>query len=776
MTPKQMAKRLGIRVVPDQGPALMMPHDLPPSPPFDDEHYSGGHDHEDDGPGDAFGIEDESGEDVPPADLPPPPKQGTSKTVDLEVLIRFRVLCTDLEQTERAARAPIIQELLSEKVCRGVGAVRAGGALRAGKEDTDRIAMTHGLGMWAKKIEAEIERFRREIAKEREVSEDTDDLPSVATALGSIADGLGVNEKARIPHGYLLASTGVWKDRAAKADGSAQSPIRICHRPMVVTGLATDADGAGISAELRWWTGRAWVSRWVSKGTLLQRRELAALSSYIPVSSESAPDVVRYLEAYLAVNETVLPTSKTSTRLGWRDEGFLWGKYLITADGPKEDPEIRACMDDPGTAQTLAGYHAKGTMAGWCDMMRIAAVKMPTIYLGVLGAIVPMLYQTLPHAPGFAIEWAGTTRGGKTIVLRHAASAVGEPDDKGTGLIRTWAASLTNVERVAASASFLPLIMDDTRRIPPGREAQLQTIVYMAVQGQGNARGTVTGTQKTATWRTVLLSTGEDRLVDRAQIGRKDVAGGAAARILTFWGSPLGGESEANGDIARAIEEAALQHYGHLGPMVAANLCRPDFQSWVKESYTASVNYWSKRAGNSSVRGSAAKYIALLDVAYQIVKGLGAPECDEDPIAFAWEATAAMEEEAALDIRALGHLWAWTASHESTFDGREESSMGLPPARRVEPHAGWSGKWDKTSLWSEIAFIPHVLEKVLTDAGYVPGSMIRAWQDRGWLVKGEGEHRKKQVRVGGGAVRCWVISRLAFTNAGVQAPETPWQG
>lgn len=752
-----------------------LPDDLPPMAPIGDDYDFHGHDREDPGPGDAFGVEDgaEADQDVPPADLPPPPKPGAPKPVNLEVLILFRKLCADLEQADRAGRIPIIQELLSEKVCRGVAGIRADGSPRAGKEDTDRIAMTHGLGQWAKKIEAEIERFRREIAREREVSEEADDLQSVIGALASIADGLGVDDKARIPHGYLLAATGIWKGRAPKPDGSPQTPMRICSRPMVVTGLATDADRAGVSAELRWWNGRAWSSRWVSKGTLLQRRELAGLSNYLPISSESAPEVVRYLEAYLAINETVLPTSKTSTRLGWRDEGFLWGKYLITADGPKEDPEIRACMDDPGTAQAFAGYHAKGTLKGWCDMMRLAAVKRPSIYLAVLGAIVPMLYQALPHAPGFAMEWAGGTRLGKTISLRHAASVVGEPDDKGTGLIRTWAASLTNVERISAAASYLPLLLDDSRRIRPGHEAQLQTVVYMVIQGQGNARGTVTGTQETATWRTVLLSTGEDRLVDRAQIGRKDVAGGAAARVLTFWGSPLGGETPENGDTARAVEAASLQHYGHLGPLVAANLCRPEYQSWAKESYEVCVSNWSKLAGKSSVRQSAAKYIALLDVAYQIAKDLGVPECEEDPVAFAWDATAAMEEEAALDVRALGHLWAWAASHECTFDGRDEKPMGLPSGKRVEPHAGWSGKWDGFMTWSEIAFIPHVLEKVLTDAGYVPGSMLRAWQDRGWLVRGEGEHRKKQVRVGGGPVRCWVISRRAFINAGVQAPETP---
>jgi uncharacterized protein (DUF927 family) len=410
-------------------------------------------------------------------------------------------------------------------------------------------------------------------------------------------------------------------------------------------------------------------------------------------------------------------------------------------------------------AQAAAGYAQSGTMEGWCQVVDLIA-DYPSVYLAIIASVVPCLYRDLPDAPGFLVEWVGKTRSGKTISLRTGAATWGLPSDNAGGIIRTWDATLTSAERLAAACNYLPSIFDDTRRVPAGREGQLQSFVYSIVQGQGRARGTVTGLHVTRAWRTVLMSTGEDRLVDRAQIGRIDLAGGAEARSLSLFGSPLGGESADNALVARRIQRGFMDHHGHLGPRIVSMLQREGAAETLRAAYDDALIQWGKRAGNSSVAQSAAEYVALLQVAYELMVTMGAPACRQDVLEVAWGAATAAAEAAALEVRALQAVYSWASANESKFWGRHITDRD---GEAREPHGGWAGAWDSDKLWSRLSMRPERLDEVLKAAGMVPETMLRTWADLGWLVT-DGRHRLRKMTVGRERPRCVVISRRAFAD------------
>jgi hypothetical protein len=75
--------------------------------------------------------------------------------------------------------------------------------------------------------------------------------------------------------------------------------------------------------------------------------------------------------------------------------------------------------------------------------------------------------------------------------------------------------------------------------------------------------------------------------------------------------------------------------------------------------------------------------------------------------------------------------------------------------------------------WSEIAFFPQWLDKVLKEGEFEPHSTIRAWKHRGWLrlgIERNGTRRTRaKVRTGDNTKRMVVVTRKAVDAADGEA-------
>jgi hypothetical protein len=340
--------------------------------------------------------------------------------------------------------------------------------------------------------------------------------------------------------------------------------------------------------------------------------------------------------------------------------------------------------------------------------------------------------------------------------------------------MHTWDLYATGVEVLAASSSYMALILDDTRRVPTGRESQLQSISYAITQGQGRARGTATGGLRAIRhWSTVLLTTGEDKLADRAGFARADKAGGAAARILSLTGSPFGVESAEMGDLARQVKRALLTHYGHLLPRIVRLLQEPGARERVVELYDRALADWTRRAGDSAVAQSGGDYMAQLEVAKDLMEAAGVPKPNVDPLELAWESVLSASRAADLEVHALAYVYEWAVAHPERFWDRAQllDSQGHGDERRV-PHQGWAGRWPKDWLdgpdhaHKPLSFLPSVLRTILREGGFVPDTIIEQWGVLGWL-QGSGRRRTARQRLDGEVTVVYSIRADAFTRAGL---------
>jgi putative DNA primase/helicase len=91
--------------------------------------------------------------------------------------------------------------------------------------------------------------------------------------------------------------------------------------------------------------------------------------------------------------------------------------------------------------------------------------------------------------------------------------------------------------------------------------SKVSQVIYQIANGRGRGRGSINGMRSTGSWRTVMLSTGEQSAVDFT-LGD----GGSRARVISLWGLPFGAANEATAPLVRGIDLAVQENYGHAGP------------------------------------------------------------------------------------------------------------------------------------------------------------------------------------------------------------------
>ena len=163
------------------------------------------------------------------------------------------------------------------------------------------------------------------------------------------------------------------------------------------------------------------------------------------------------------------------------------------------------------------------------------------------------------------MDASGLTSTGKTTSLRLAASVWGQPNPAQPGsMLGSWNASPTYIERRAALFNGIPVILDDSKQ---ARDPEfVARMIYDLASGQGKGRGTIGGLRRSDRWRTVVLTTGEQRLIDFTQDG------GTRGRVITLWGPPFGARDTGNQVPRQSLPTALETDHGHAGPAFVAYL------------------------------------------------------------------------------------------------------------------------------------------------------------------------------------------------------------
>ncbi len=597
-------------------------------------------------------------------------------------------------------------------------------------------------------------------------------LPREITELRSILDVLPdahASQDLVVPLGWHVSPGGIVRidDRTDRDGELVERRINVADDPVIVAGRQEHEDDDGTEALILYWrrNGR-WRRKNVDRGVAMDARKLVHLASQgFPVNSGRAGDLVQYILDFETANMPHLPVETVSTKLGFRESGdeigFLWGEsYLAGSDTTEADTDahphewranrVSFRPPDAGGLQLARGFHAEGTYEGWRDAVRVVP-GYPIVALGFYASFVPPLMHIMKIS-NFILDFAYGTSTGKTTLMRVAASVWGCADESQVHtVLHTWDTTRTWRERAAATLNHLPFFLDDTKKAK-SREDVSQTI-YDIASGRGRGRGTVTGTAETASWQTVLFSTGEAPATSFAEHG------GAHARTLSTHSLVWGAEDERTGRMVNKLKAGLVLNYGHAGPRFVQWLIR-NRNRWeeFRKIYSASHERYVKRAGDRAVAVRMAEYFAAIDTAAQLVhEALDLPWPYSDPIddlyhSLTAEASVADRAESALRA-ALAHA----ASNQQAFYGRHMVDQEDNPR---QPSAGWLGHWPDGDDFSHVGFVDIRLNEILHRHGHEdPQALIRLWRDKGWLrmtKDKDGTLRHLRTRIDG--ARTYVVA------------------
>jgi hypothetical protein len=547
--------------------------------------------------------------------------------------------------------------------------------------------------------------------------------------------------------------------------------VGVAYNPIVISATMIDVADASANLRISWRARGRWRHRVVPREKLCQTRDLiTALSGThgFPANVNNAKDLIAYLADYEAFNEDVIPTRPMTTQMGWQGKagelGFVAGRTHLAADD--DTPAVHFVGADDGEEQLARCVRSSGSLEDWCNAAKIAS-HFPAVEAGIYAALAPPLLDVL-RAPNFTIDWSHKTSAGKTTTLSLAASCWGNPDPNASDtLIGSWDMTSVGFERRAAALSCLPMIVDDTKRARSYRgESDVPRVVYAVTNGQGRVRGSATGTQATSYWRTVMLSTGEQRLIDF------DKSGGTPARVVTLWGNPFGANSAVVAEAIRRMREGIMRNYGHAGPAVVQWLLEnqdrwDDLREVHGQRWTSirdrMIAFAGERTMDMSVMDRVAGNLAVLEVTAAVThSALDLPWEPEDFIDALLPSIVPAAGAVDRELEALRAAVSWAAANRGKF------CVGEKHRSDYEPPGGWLGYWEAATYdnWKVLAFFPVPLRKFLAEQGFEPQGIIRQWAEAGWLTLTEAQRMTSRVADLRGRPRMVVVPREVVEGAG----------
>lgn len=508
------------------------------------------------------------------------------------------------------------------------------------------------------------------------------------------ADGLP--EGWEDPPGWQCLRAGIFHTVIKKEE---EVEVRASLRPMWISDRWRDIDSGEHLLQVNWPGGTEQISR----GQAMQAKELGALSKEgAPVGSGNASVMAKWLEAAEHQNADIIPVRTSISRVGWTDHDGQ--KMLQGTDGPHL---LRA---EDGHKQTAKSLQPHGTWEQWLEAAKVVNNHaVPALLLAA--SVASALLEPMKASP-FVVDLHGDSTKGKTTALRWAASAWGDPSDAGAYIL-PWNATPAAIEGRAGFLRNLPLLLDDTKKVPVKARENLSNIVYGWGSGQGKARGQVDGVRTLAIWRSVLISTGE------APLSR--LAGehtGLRLRILPISEQPIPNGSEAVG----AIE--GLDAWGHIGPRL---------QEWAAQRWDLLEGWWTQARAlaekkiNKGPQGQRlAGYLASIAIAIKALQAMGVIINEKEVKELALRSALAALDSADTASEAWERIGAWLVANSD----RVSEQVGALKGTKA-PSGGWIGR----ALPDAIAVSPPALEAELRRLGYDHEEILPKWAEKGRLRK-----------------------------------------
>jgi len=529
-------------------------------------------------------------------------------------------------------------------------------------------------------------------------------------------------------HGALWMGEPKTTNASAEAEGDHESkgnerrrPELIASSPIAIARVVVHVVDKDERAEIVFKRAGKWTRRLVDRKDAVRSMPLVeALASYgAPVAGWNSTKLAAYLSHFDSWNDGRLQRVPCVTRCGHYDVNgtrfFALGRTCIGR--PSVDFDDRAGVGPIVDALTVGGDER-----AQLENLREACGSDPLASLMVFGALAaPLLHLT--GSPLFGIQLWGESSRGKSTKLVVAAGIYGNPSSK--SYVGTWEATGVGLEQRASALCDLPMAIDEST----GTDAKArQSAAYNLMNGAGRTRGAQGGGMRpTATWRTVVLSTGESPLVD--EHGNT----GAQVRVASFRNTGFG---RLDGEQVAAIEQRARQNYGHVGVAWVRYLLKLDRSSLRAELHTYATRA-RELAGKDPIAQRRAAFFAVMALAESHAhRLLGIGTADGSTVLDLLR-TGAADHVQPMAERSLAAVRDWIESEPKAFPRRAE------PVDHLHKVNGYRSDDAYDLIGSE-------LDKRLKIQNIDPTAARKAWNERGWLIVGAEPNRlTRKARIGG---------------------------
>lgn len=298
----------------------------------------------------------------------------------------------------------------------------------------------------------------------------------------------------------------------------------ICHTPMIVTGeYIRESDGRTLYG-VRWmrrengkpiFQEKLYPAEVISDKSAIHK---ALARDGIHINSNNAALVSEYLIEYIACLEKadLLTREKCVQHFGWYDHKFV----------PYEDGGAKFSKGDDDYLLGKPIKSIEGDPEKYLEHMRgIRAMGRLEINFTLAATMASFMLGEYVQSISFMVHLYGEPNTLKTFSERYGASQYGEPTEG--GLIKDWRATRAGVTALAATHFNIPLILDDTSKVPVYSRNDIESSVYaLCGNSQKLACTRDGGVRAAGSWNMVIISSGE------APISSYCRQGGGMARVL----------------------------------------------------------------------------------------------------------------------------------------------------------------------------------------------------------------------------------------------------
>lgn len=476
----------------------------------------------------------------------------------------------------------------------------------------------------------------------------------------------------------------------------------------------------------------------VSQKDVLTTAGLKGLtSSGLNVPESKTRTLADYYATYISKSKT-MSECQIHSRFGWvfDETGYIIGKNKISSNGTSE-----AYLTQDIASETIEALEPVGTVEGWVHATG-GLLQYDNVRFVCYAVATSLILKTLGGA-SFVIELVGDTSLGKTITAQLAMSMFGNPQK----LKLATSATKVFIERTCTTCSDLPIFLDETSMM---QSDILTEISYMVANERSRGRGKKEGgVEKVATWKTVLLTTGEVPLLSLGSLGGQEV------RTVSMYGG-VGSHDSKNVELYKDQMEA---NCGLIAPLIIKKILENKDQL---KDYYLDIRDTLKEYSKSDSTGATGRVVdtyALISLSgfllESVFEDLGLETKDALTLVESKFKDKMTQSDGSISDRAFMIVSDWIMENHKNFCNDMEGAAG----DRYDLYGNLSMEHPLGEVPYDYAdIIPQKLKEVLdTKLGHpgISSRILRDWKDNGKIITKDDRSTilatiktgKKQIRV-----------------------------